>query len=405
MLFAVIVRNRMFVAGRFIQEKLNSVLKKLKRFIRRIAECAELVFCKLFFGKSGRKCAGKIILIQNSHLGDFVLSLPFFERLKNECKLPLVLVSDHRIRELADASGIFDEFIGIDFKRASSYKHLICRWKTLIKLRKLSAEKAIQCFGVGKTGLEDCMLAVIKAPEKYVFVDNFYNVQRSGTFYEALRVKFFNKALPYRLELSLAANENNFATFITGNEKTVDIGDLEMFEPLPERDESLGKYCLIIPGSDDPRRRWEAEKFACLARQVVAEQQLDIIFSGTASEQEIIRKIASLLPEEVQKKIKIRQPEPDKLKSIKRLMSDCKHAQLVMTNDTGPMHIAAKYKVKTICITGGWHWGIFAPCKEYKSVKFVNKEMSCYNCGSFCKYQTTPFKCLQELSVNAILIN
>lgn len=402
MLFAVIVRNRMFVAGRFIQEKLNSVLKKLKRFIRRIAECAELVFCKLFFGKSGRKCAGKIILIQNSHLGDFVLSLPFFERLKNECKLPLVLVSDHRIRELADASGIFDEFIGIDFKRASSYKHLICRWKTLIKLRKLSAEKAIQCFGVGKTGLEDCMLAVIKAPEKYVFVDNFYNVQRSGTFYEALRVKFFNKALPYRLELSLAANENNFANFITGNEKTVDIGDLEMFEPLPERDESLGKYCLIIPGADDPRRRWEAGKFAWLASQVVAKQQLDLLISGSPAEQEIVKKVYDLLPEEVQKKAQIRAVSSDKLSSIKQLMSDIKHADLLLTNDTGPMHIAAKYGTRTLCMTGGWHWGIFAPCKEYKSVKFVNKEMSCYNCGSFCKYQTTPFKCLQELSVEAI---
>ena len=195
---------------------MNRVLKKLKRFVRQGLEIAEFVFCKLIFGRSGKSHAGAIVLIHNSHSGDLMLSLPFFERLKNECKLPLVLVSDHRIREIAVASGIFDEFIGVDFKCASSYKHLFCRWGTLIKMRKLSAEKAIQCFAVGKTDFEDCMLLAVNAPEKYVFVDNFYNVQRSGTFYEALRVKFFDKALPYRLELSLSENENNYATFITG---------------------------------------------------------------------------------------------------------------------------------------------------------------------------------------------
>ena len=109
-----------------------------------------------------------------------------------------------------------------------------------------------------------------------------------------------------------------------------------------------------------------------------------------------------LLPEDVKKKAKIRTPEPDKLSSIKRLMSDCKHAKLVLTNDTGPMHIAAKYGTRTLCMTGGWHWGIFAPCKEYKSIKFVYQKKPCYNCGSICKYQTIPFKCLQELSVEAI---
>ena len=72
-------------------------------------------------------------------------------------------------------------------------------------------------------------------------------------------------------------------------------------------------------------------------------------------------------------------------------------AKLVLTNDTGPMHIAAKYGVKTICITGGWHWGVFAPCKEYKSVKFIYEKMPCYGCGGSCKYKTIPFKCLQKL--------
>ncbi len=381
---------------------LKNCLRKIKRACRRTVETAELIFCKVLFFRGAENPCPKVVVIQNSHLGDFTLSLPFFQRLKNECGLPLILVSDHRIEFLAQSSGIFDEFIGIDFKRASSYKHLPCRWKTLRQLRKISAEKAIQCFGVGATNWEDCILLAIKARKKYVFVDSFYNVQRSGTFYEALRTKFFNHTLPYRMELSLVANENNYANFIVGNEKPVCIGNLEMFEPLPERDESLGKYCLIIPGADDPRRRWEAGKFALLASKVVALQQLDLLISGSPAEQEIVKKVYDLLPEEVQKKAQIRAVSSDKLSSIKQLMSDIKHADLLLTNDTGPMHIAAKYGTRTICMTGGWHWGVFAPCKEYKSVKFFHKNMTCYNCGSICKYPTTPFKCLQELSVEEV---
>ena len=384
---------------------LKNCLRKIKKACRRTVETAELIFCKFLFSCGAETPCPKVVVIQNSHLGDFTLSLPFFQRLKNECGSPLVLVSDHRIELLAKSSGIFDEFIGVDFKRASSYKHLLCRWKTLRELRKISAQKAIQCFGVGATNLEDCMLLAIKARKKYVFVDSFYNVQRSGTFYEALRTKFFSHTLPYRMELSLVANENNYANFIVGNEKPVCIGNLEMFEPLPERDESLGKYCLIIPGADDPRRRWEPENFAWLASQVVAEQQLDLLISGSPTEQEIVKKVYDLLPEEVQKKAQIRAANGDKLSSIKQLMSDIKHADLLLTNDTGPMHIAAKYGTRTLCMTGGWHWGIFAPCKEYKSVEFIYEKMPCYGCGSICKYSTIPFKCIKMVNADTVFFN
>ena len=57
----------------------------------------------------------------------------------------------------------------------------------------------------------------VNAPDKYVFVDYFYNVQQYGVFYEALRTKFFNHTLPYRIELNLPDNESNYADFISGN--------------------------------------------------------------------------------------------------------------------------------------------------------------------------------------------
>jgi len=255
---------------------LKRTFQLLKRFLHRTLALGELVAVRCIFRSNAQATGDRIIVLQNSHLGDFVLSLPFFQRLKRQCGLPLVLISDSRIRELAEASGIFAEFVALDMKKVSSYKHCFCRWKTLYKLHKLSGKKVIQCFGVGATGFEDCAVLAVQAPEKYVFVDSFYNVQRSGVLYEAVRTKFFNRTLPYRLEQSLVQNENNYADFITGTAEPLTLGDLDCFEPLPEADEFLRPYLLVIPGADDPRRRWETEKFAWLASQVAAQQQLGL---------------------------------------------------------------------------------------------------------------------------------
>ena len=129
-----------------------------------------------------------------------------------------------------------------------------------------------------------------------------------------------------------------------------------------------------------------------------------ILFSGSPQEETLLDAVIKTLPEDLQKRV-FKQPlASDKLGSIKQLFSDVKNAELVITNDTAPLHIAAKYKVKTICITGGWHWGVFSPCEEYKNTEFIYHQMPCYKCGSFCKYNTTPFKCLQDLPIETVNI-
>ena len=203
------------------------VFRLIKRTCHRTIATAELILLKIVFRKQRYAQTQQVVLMQNPHLGDFELSLPFFQRLKRQLDCPLVLVSDWRIREVAVSSGIFDEFVGVDMKRAGSYRHWLCRWQTFRRLRKISACKFVQCYGAGAASFEDCAALAVNAPEKYIFVDNFYNVQRSGTFYEALRTRFFSHTLPYRTELSLLENENNFADFITGKSAPLSEEDLQ----------------------------------------------------------------------------------------------------------------------------------------------------------------------------------
>ena len=176
-----------------------------------------LCFVRIIYGKNSKHCADQLIVIYNPHLADFSSRLAFWRRLKAESALPLVLISDQSIREASEASCLFDKFIGIDLKKAAGIRYFLYRWKTVWKLRKLSGKKAVQCFGAGSAEFEDFILMAVNAPDKYVFVDYFYNVQQYGVFYEALRTKFFNHTLPYRIELNLPDNESNYADFISGN--------------------------------------------------------------------------------------------------------------------------------------------------------------------------------------------
>ena len=379
---------------------------KIKCIIRRFLESAELLLIAFIsrFHSSGD--GRTVYVMQSSHLGDFLVSLNFFQRLrKHFCDAELVFISDQNIRELAEASGIFDRFIALDMRRCSGYRHIFYRWKVFRQLGRLSGKAFIQCFGVGATNFEDCAALLVKAPEKYVFVDSPYNVLRSGVIYEGLRTKFFKHTLPYRLEKSLLWNENNFADFITGQTEPVQVGNLEMFEPLPERDRSLGEYAMFVVGADDPRRRWEPEKFAQAAEKFLQTNPTKkIFFSGSPAEQKIIAAVIAQIPKELHNQIITRTPEKNYLQAIKRLMSDCKYAELVVVGETGPLHIAAKYKTRCYCLCGGWHYGVFAPCEEYENTKFIYNKMTCYRCGSFCKYNTIPFRCLQELSISAFSI-
>ena len=131
--------------------------------------------------------------------------------------------------------------------------------------------------------------------------------------------------------------------------------------------------------------------------------EVQVLISGSPQENDIMQAVIEAQPEKLQQKFYQRPPTGDKLAGLKQLISDIKNAELVITNNTASLHIAAKYGVKNICITGGWHRGVFSPCEEYKNTEFIYNKMPCYRCGSSCKYKTAPFKCLQGIPTEMLM--
>ncbi|MFT5423846.1 MAG: heptosyltransferase-2 [Phycisphaerales bacterium] len=102
---------------------------------------------------------------------------------------------------------------------------------------------------------------------------------------------------------------------------------------------------ILNPGGNNPAKRWPADRFAQLADRLARTHNLRVLINGSPSELDLCREIASLA-----------QTEPVVLAehehSLSGLKALCAQTRLMLTNDTGPRHIAAAFGVPLVSLFG-----------------------------------------------------
>jgi len=92
-------------------------------------------------------------------------------------------------------------------------------------------------------------------------------------------------------------------------------------------------YVVFVPGSTDPYKRWPTDRFAILADRISSQFHLPIIATGSAFESDTIERLRSLAETRI---INLAGRT-----SLAELVALLRSAKLVVSNDTGPGHIAA----------------------------------------------------------------
>lgn len=108
------------------------------------------------------------------------------------------------------------------------------------------------------------------------------------------------------------------------------------------------EYIVINPNTSDLReeRRWEKSNFIQLIQRIVKElPQYEILLIGSKSEKDYVDTIHSVInhPSVINTAGKT---------SLDQLISIISHARLLITNDTGPMHLAFCTKSPVVCLYG-----------------------------------------------------
>lgn len=181
--------------------------------------------------------------------------------------------------------------------------------------------------------------------------------------------KKFNYRRLTKKEIHLCIRYNDFVNKVLNLKN--EVGDLKLyFKPFNYGKPTLG----INPGATyGSAKRWYPEEFAKIAIEM--SKKYDIVIFGGPAETNIAKDIENEL---VSNGITNYQNLAGKT-TIPELIEKIAGLDLFITNDSGPMHIAAAYKVKTIAIFGPTK---FTETNQWNNPngEIVTKNLDCAPC-------------------------
>ncbi|OWW21400.1 glycosyltransferase family 9 protein [Noviherbaspirillum denitrificans] len=139
--------------------------------------------------------------------------------------------------------------------------------------------------------------------------------------------------------------------------------------------DTIGKRPLVVlqPGASDPRRRWPAERYAALA-DILAREGAMVAINGSAEEAGIVAAVLE----------RMRQPALNLAGqlSLSGLCGLLERASLVISNDTGPLHLALAIGTPAVGIY--WLTNLLesAPLRQDHHRAAMSLRVHCQVCGA-----------------------
>lgn len=143
-----------------------------------------------------------------------------------------------------------------------------------------------------------------------------------------------------------------------------------------ERFSLASSYIIINPNASDLRieRRWPSEKFSELTAMIVEKfPEMKVILIGSSSESGYVNQVWSGINEKHRKNV----VDTSGQLSIEELIALISETELMITNDTGPMHLAFAAHRPTIAL-----FGPASPVQfgNHSAVTAIYKKVACSPC-------------------------
>ncbi len=153
----------------------------------------------------------------------------------------------------------------------------------------------------------------------------------------------------------------------------------------------------INPGSTyGAAKRWLPERFAevterlCRTMRESREQQVSVVIFGAKGEERLGQEIAARLSS--------RSLVLSGTTTIRELMAAVKRCALLITNDTGPMHIASAFQVPVVAIFGPTDWRTTSPFGSAHAI--VREPVDCAPC--LLRECPIDHRCMTRVSVEQV---
>ena len=171
---------------------------------------------------------------------------------------------------------------------------------------------------------------------------------------------------------------------------------LSALAPWRERARTLlegdGPWLGINPGASfGTAKRWIPERYAAVADRLARRHGLRTVVVGGAVE----RPVAEALAASMQTPAKVLCGQT----SLGELMGVLSELRLLLTNDSGPMHLAAALGTRVVAVFGSTNWRETAPFASRATL--VREEVEC----APCKLRECPIdhRCMTQVSVERVV--
>jgi len=153
----------------------------------------------------------------------------------------------------------------------------------------------------------------------------------------------------------------------------------------------LRKFIALCPGASfGPAKRWPPERFADLADRLIGALHADVLIFGSRDE----RLLAEAVAHEMQHTPAILSGDTS-LRQLLALLAECR---LVITNDSGPMHLAAALGVPLVAVFGSTNERATGPLGA--RVRMVKRPVACSPCG--LRECPIDFRCMTGVGVDDV---
>jgi heptosyltransferase-2 len=152
----------------------------------------------------------------------------------------------------------------------------------------------------------------------------------------------------------------------------------------------------LNPGAEyGPAKRWPVDRYIAVANEIRKHTNCAWILFGGNNDRELATQIESALGRPAVFNVAGKT-------SLREMMSLTKHCRVFLTNDTGPMHVAAALGVPIVAIFGSTSPELTAPlAANGAQIQILASDAACSPC--FLRECPIDFRCMKGIGVEPVV--
>jgi len=342
-----------------------SVLRKIDRSIRDLLlfMLDILKFVPAVLIKPGANISqdsynkNEVLLIKTDEIGDYLLFRDYLSFIRNSDKFKnykIILCGNKIWKDIAlnfDKSFI-DEFVWID--KTSFNKNLLYRVNFLKSISRQNPETVINCSYSRNFFIDDSIIESTRAKYKIGFKTDLSN---SYKWQVKLSDKYYTKLIDCSEERFELNKNRFFYENILGTK--IQINKPAIYIPAGAKSGHCFKdYVVLFLGGKRKYKKWDMNKFLDIGNYVISKYNFNILLVGAKSEINDNRRFYK----SINRNDKV--TDLTGKTSLSELLLLLESANLLISNDSGIIHMAASVNTCTIVLLNGSQFGRFLPYPE-----------------------------------------